>query len=251
MHLKEALGLANGEMVSLIGAGGKTTTLLHLAKELRADGKKVLITTTSQIVQPTRPHVDKLFLVEDIYALLAETAKLDPPLIVGAGSSIDDGKLFGLPARWLDEIDKNKQFDAILVEADGAAARLFKVPSEIEPVVPFASRLTVWILAIKILGKPLDAAWVHRPERVAALSGATPGVPVTEELILQLARHSEGCLKGIPPESRKVAMINQADSAEEIDKAKHLGNALLGLGFERVVINSFINNGPLNEIISS
>ena len=251
MQLNEALGLRNHEVVSLIGAGGKTTTLLHLAKELRDAGKKILVTTTTKIFKPSKPHVDKLFIAEDLHALLRETAKLDPPLIIGAGSKIEDGKLLALPARWLDEIGTNKHFDAVLVEADGAASRLFKVPSETEPVVPATTGLTIWIFSIKIVGKPLDTAWVHRPERAAALSGTALGAPVTEELILQLARHPDGSLKGIPSGSRKAAMINQADSPEEIRTAKHLGKALLELGFDRVVVNSFVNDNRLNEIITN
>jgi molybdenum cofactor cytidylyltransferase len=249
MQLNEALGLGNHEMVALIGAGGKTTTLLHLAKELRDAGKKVLVTTTTKIFKPSKPHVDKLFIVEDLRGLLRETAKLDPPLVIGAGSKIEEGKLIGLPAQWLDEIETNKHFDAVLVEADGAASRLFKVPSETEPVVPETTGLTIWIFSIKIVGKPLDATLVHRPERAAALSGTALGAPVTEELILQLARHPEGSLKGIPSASRKAAMINQADDPEEIQRAEHLGKSLLALGFDRVVVNSFVNNNPLNQLI--
>jgi probable selenium-dependent hydroxylase accessory protein YqeC len=96
MQLTEALGVRNSEVVSLIGAGGKTTTLLHLAKELRDAGKKVLVTTTTKIFKPSKPHVDKLFIVEDLDALLRETANLEPPLIIGAGSQIEDGKLIGV-----------------------------------------------------------------------------------------------------------------------------------------------------------
>jgi molybdenum cofactor cytidylyltransferase len=249
MQLKEAFGLRDGEMISLIGAGGKTTTLLHLAKELRDAGKKVLVTTTTRIFKPSKPHVDRLFIVEDVDALLREAAKLDPPLIIGAGSELDQDKLIGLPARWLDEIATAKHFGAVLVEADGAASRLFKVPAEFEPVVPRATGLTIWVLSIKVVGKPLDATSVHRPETAAALSGIPLGTPVTEELILNLARHPEGCLKGIPAASRKSAMINQADSPEEIERAKKLGKALLQLEFDRVVINSFVDSGLSNEVI--
>jgi hypothetical protein len=43
-------------------------------------------------------------------------------------------------------------------------------------------------------------------------------------------------------------MINQADSPEEIERAKQLGKALLQLEFDRVVINSFVDSGPSNEV---
>jgi molybdenum cofactor cytidylyltransferase len=250
MQLREALGVRDGEMVSLIGAGGKTTTLLHLAKELRDAGKKVLVTTTTKIFKPSKPHVDRLFIVEDVDALLSEAAKLDAPLIIGAGSKLDQDKLIGLPARWLEEIATSKHFAAVLVEADGAASRLFKVPSEFEPVVPGTTGLTIWMLSIKVIGKPLDGTSVHRAETAAALSGARLETPVTEEIILNLARHPEGCLKGIPASSRKSAMINQADSPEEIERAKQLGKALLQLGFDRVVVNSFVDSRLSTEVIS-
>src|SRR4051812_6537628 len=117
MQLKDAIGLSRGESVSLIGAGGKTTTMFRLAQEMREEGERVLVTTTTKIFKPTKPHVDRLFLVEDVYALLQEAARLDPPIVVGAGTAVDDdGKLLGLPVRWLDEIEKNKVFDRVLIE---------------------------------------------------------------------------------------------------------------------------------------
>src|SRR2546428_1630669 len=99
MHLKEALGVRRGEMVSLIGAGGKTTTLFRLAKELRDEGGKVLVTTTTKIFKPTKPHVDRLFLVENVDSFRDEASKIPTPAIIGTGYTVDDeGKLLGLPS---------------------------------------------------------------------------------------------------------------------------------------------------------
>ena len=250
MFVSEALGFRRGEMMALIGAGGKTTTLFRLAKELRDRGLKVLVTTSTKIFKPTKPHVDRLFLVADVDAFLAESAKIKAPVVIGAGYAVDDnGKLVGLSSTWLDTLHRSGQFDAILVEADGAASRLFKVPSEFEPVVPALCALTVWIMAIKVLGKPLEATWVHRPERATALLGGSAGNTITQEFVLQLVRHPAGCLKGIPSTSRKVALINQADSPEEIDSARGLGRNLLHLGIERVVIVSYLSDAPVKEVI--
>jgi len=250
MHLKEALGVRRGEMVSLIGAGGKTTTLFRLAKELRDEGGKVLVTTTTKIFKPTKPHVDRLFLVEDVVAFPAEISKLKAPVIIGAGYRIDeDDKLIGLPAAWLDTLNKSRQFDSILVEADGAASRLFKIPSEIEPVVPNSCDVVIWIMAIKIIGKPLDANVVHRAERAVSLLGVTPGTPLKAEHILQLVKHPEGCLKGVPAQSRKVALLSQADSPDDIQKANELAQALLKLGFERAVIVSYLKDDAVEKVM--
>ncbi|MCZ6626236.1 MAG: selenium cofactor biosynthesis protein YqeC [Deltaproteobacteria bacterium] len=251
MTLKEALGLKKGEMLSLIGAGGKTTTLFRLADELCQEGSKVLITTTTKIFKPTKPHVHKLYLAQDLDALLSELAKIKEPVILGVGSGLDEtGKLVGLPPEWFDTLEKRGEMDSILIEADGAASRPFKLPAEHEPVVPGGCALTVWVMGIKVLGQPLTTNWVHRAERGAALLGVELGTPVTETLILQLVENPLGCLKGIPSRSRKVALINQADSTEEVKKASDLGHALIRHGIERVVITSYLDSDAVKEVIT-
>ncbi|HEX2227388.1 MAG TPA: selenium cofactor biosynthesis protein YqeC [Candidatus Binatia bacterium] len=243
MRLADSLGVKAGEMVSLIGAGGKTTTLFRLARELRDAGGKILVTTTTKIFKPTKPHVDRLFLAHDAEALIAEVANIPRPAVIGAGYGVDDeDKLLGLPTPWLDDIKESAELDAVLVEADGAASRLFKVPSELEPVVPKLSNLVIWSMAIKIVGKPLDANSVHRAERALALLSVPPGTLVTPEHILKLVAHPDGCLRGLPAASRKVALLNQADTPDELAAAQLLARALTPLGFERAVITSFLSD---------
>src|SRR3970040_419397 len=90
MTLKDALGLRKGEMLSLIGAGGKTTTLFCLAHELLEDGEKVLDSTPPKMCKPAKPHVHKLFLAQKLEALVGELKKIKEPLIIGAGYGLDD-----------------------------------------------------------------------------------------------------------------------------------------------------------------
>lgn len=250
MYLQEALRLGRDEMVALIGAGGKTTTLFRLASELRAAGGKILVTTTTKIFKPAKPHIDRLFLVEDVNALLSEFAPVPAPVTIGAGYRIsDEGKLLGLPSEWLDRLHGSGQFDAILVEADGAASRGFKIPSETEPVVPESSSIVVWTMAIKVLDKPWDANFVHRVERALALLHVEPNSRITHNQIVQLASHPLGCLKGVPAHCRKIALINQADTEAELEQAKELGRLLAPLGFDRVVISSYLSDPPVKEVI--
>lgn len=250
MLLREALDLRRGEMTALIGAGGKTTTMFRLAKELREEGRKILLTTTTKIFKPSKPHVDRLFLVETIDALAETCAEIPAPVVIAAGRAVsEDGKLLGLPSPWLDQLNDGKSFDAILVEADGAASRLFKIPGDAEPVIPASCQLTIWLMAIGVLNKPLDGAWVHRVEQADKLFGHTIGQPVTQELIIQLVKHPAGCWKGIPPTCRKVAVINQADGPEEITAARGLGEKLLACGVERVMISSYTSEEPVKDIL--
>jgi probable selenium-dependent hydroxylase accessory protein YqeC len=246
MLLRDALGVTRGEMVSLIGAGGKTTTLFRLAKELRDLGGKVMVTTTTKIFKPTKPHIDRLFIVDDVQALVDVCAEIAAPAVIGAGCAVDEeGKLLGMPTPWLDRLNQDGAFDAILVEADGAASRLLKIPADNEPVIPESCQATVWIVAIKILGKPLTDEWVHRAARARDLLGLPLDARINEEVLLQLLQHDHGCLKGIPAASRKIALINQADSAAEMAAAQALGEKLLRLNFAKVVITSYASAEPI------
>ncbi len=252
MTLKGALGLKNEGMLSLIGAGGKTTTLFCLADELFREGSRVLVTTTTKIFKPTKPHVHKLYLAQELTALLSKLASIKEPAIVGVGSGLDDaGKLMGLPPGWFETLENEGVVDWILIEADGAASRPFKVPAGHEPVVPDSCPITVWVMGVKVLGKPLTQEWVHRAEQGAALLRVEPGTPVSEEIILNLVGNPSGCFKGVPPRCRKIALINQADTPEEVKQASHLGHEMIRCGIERAIITSYLDSDPVKAVMTA
>ena len=250
MQLYEALDFRCGEMAALIGAGGKTTTMFRLSQELRAEGKKILVTTTTKIFKPRKPHVDRLFLVDDIDSFARVCADVAPPVVLGAGTGVgQDEKLLGLPGAWLNRLNESQTLDAILVEADGAASRLLKVPGDDEPVIPARSQLTIWLMALGVLGKSLDAKWIHRCERAMTLLSQPEGTIITEDHIIELVKHSSGCWKGIPETSRKIALINQVDSRADIAPATGLGRKLLASGAERVVLTSHRSENPVIDVL--
>lgn len=250
MTLKDALGLRDEKMLALIGAGGKTTTLFRLAHELLEEGKKVLVTTTTKIFKPAKPHVQKLYVARDLDVLLGELSKIKEPMVVGVGHGLDEaGKLVGLPPEWFAALIRSATVDWILIEADGAAMKPFKVPLDHEPVVPETCPVTVWVMGIKALGQPLDAQHVHRAERAAELLGVELGTPLTEAHILRLAEHPAGCFKGIPRNSRTIALLNQADTVEDVEKARSLGHGLLEFGVERIAVTSYVTDDAVREVI--
>jgi hypothetical protein len=68
---------------------------------------------------------------------------------------------------------------------------------------------------------------------------------------LALLAHPLGPLKGIPAGSRKIALLSQADTAEDVRQARAVATAMASFGFERAVIGSFASEDPLKEVISS
>jgi len=57
--LKEAFSIRKGEVISLVGAGGKSSLMQALADELAATGGTVITTTTTKIFdwQAPSPHL--------------------------------------------------------------------------------------------------------------------------------------------------------------------------------------------------
>jgi hypothetical protein len=45
-------------------------------------------------------------------------------------------------------------------------------------------------------------------------------------------------------------LLNQADTADEVEEAQRLAEAMAPLGLERIVISSFVNEEPLKQIVS-
>ena len=69
MKLIDALELKRGDVVSLIGSGGKTSALIKMMHECQARGWRVLMTTTTRIglaeLSHFPTHLSLLFLIID------------------------------------------------------------------------------------------------------------------------------------------------------------------------------------------
>ena len=65
MTLKEALDIKPGEIISLVGGGGKTTLMFALARELASTGNGIITTTTTKILEPSLSETSLLLLETD------------------------------------------------------------------------------------------------------------------------------------------------------------------------------------------
>ena len=55
ISLSRVTGIKKGDVVSLVGGGGKTATMYLLAHELAGQGRRVIVTTTTNIMPPDPP----------------------------------------------------------------------------------------------------------------------------------------------------------------------------------------------------
>jgi probable selenium-dependent hydroxylase accessory protein YqeC len=249
--LIDGLDLRRAKLVSLIGAGGKTTALYRLAHEAFGLGWTVLVTTTTKIFPPGRDQCHFFHVERDLANLRADLASSSgAPAIHVAGTEINrDYKLCGLPLEWFSSLLEVRDVGLVLVEADGAARKPLKVGFEGEPVVPRETDLALILIGLDVLGQPLTTEWVHRAERAAEILNVPLGSRVRAETILSLWLHPKGLQKGIPSSARKIVVLNKADTDDRAREGHSLAKALIDQGTERVLITSMTRADPVREIL--
>lgn len=209
--LPERLGLARRELVSIVGAGGKSTILFALGRDLTAAGAWVILTTTTRVGadQPSEPICWSAD-VADVEAAV-EAAVVDGlPVFVAAGRA--PGKIVGPSPEAIDRLFAEAPAEYVVVEADGAHRMAIKAPADHEPVIPGASTTVIVVASLAAIGHPISEV-AHRPERVAGLIGAQPGDLLTLEGAAAVLLHPDGGLKGIPVTARVVMVMTRAGSA--------------------------------------
>lgn len=198
-------------LISLCGAGGKTSTLFWLAEYFYKQGKRVLITTTTRMFLPAPSHYRELIIETDPVRQLTRCQALpDGPTLVALFSHLDErtGKVAGPDLRQIDLLKGQQRFDLILVEADGAHHKLLKVPALHEPCIPHQSDWVIALLGGAMVGANAEPAQIHRWAELQALCGITAGEPLDWALFDRLLSHPEGVFKGTPPGARRIWFIN-------------------------------------------
>jgi probable selenium-dependent hydroxylase accessory protein YqeC len=215
MKLFESLDidLTQNELICFIGAGGKTTSLLRLARELKGCNKRVLVTTTTAIFCPDEGECDEV--ITGIHHSKVFGNRKSGACIVAMGSGITpDNKLLGVERSALTEFHQEKLFDYILVEADGSRQRPIKAPADHEPVIPSGTTKTVGVIGLDALGKQIDATAVHRPELLCRHTAKVMGAIIDEDVIARLIRAPQGLFKSVPEESQRYVVLNKVENSE-------------------------------------
>lgn len=247
--LRDALGIGDREVVAFVGAGGKTTAMFRLARELHADGATVVVTTTTKILVPASSPDLRVVVEADRSRLLAATvtALEHGRLPVAARAAIPEGKLEGIPPEWVADLARLPGVTHVLVEADGAARRPITAPREGEPVIPGSATVVVPIVGVDALGRPVSEV-AHRPERVTALTGLAASDRLDARAIARVLLDPRGNTRGAPDGARIVPVVNKADDPRRVRAARDLVAELRRAGAERVVVATLEGTSAVVEV---
>lgn len=189
--ITEALQLRLPEhaVISVTGAGGKTSLIFAWARELAAAGKNVVITTTTHMYRPERMEEDGIRIV----------VSDDPER---------PDKVTAPPAEVLESLHETA--DVVLIEADGSRRMPLKWPGEHEPVVPDWTDLTVCVAGLSALGRSVSDVIFRADELPDVLKRDTVDINLMHAMISSRS----GGQKGVRGDFR--VFMNQVD--DDIDR---------------------------------
>ncbi len=228
-HLQKALNLHPlKDVISIVGGGGKTSTLIRLGKELYDFNKRVILSTTTHIENLNFKLIRysgelTIALQEQI-----ETEILNHPVIVAKRKVIGD-KIKGLSIKQVAEINKEVSFDYMIIEADGANKKSLKAPHKYEPPVPQCTTLFIVVIGFDIIGKRLNINNVHRPQVVARILNKPLESVIQPSDIIKLLKHPLGLLKNRPPATRTTVILNKVRESH-INEAVILADGIIKYG---------------------
>jgi molybdenum cofactor cytidylyltransferase len=208
MKLHQAFEITPGDVVALIGAGGKTSTMVGLGYELAELGWRVLATTTTRIA------ADKLSLIPGTVTPHEGAAAISTALtdhrFVFLYDSVQDDTIIGPDPAWIPRLLDTVDSDVWLVEADGAEGLPLKAPYDDEPIIPPETTLVIPVASLSVLGKPLTDEHVYNPQAIINRYGFVEGNTIKSPWVAQVIRDEMLGLRGVPDTARVVAFLNQA-----------------------------------------
>ncbi len=248
LALLDALNARTG-LVCLVGAGGKKTTLYRLGA---IHPGRVGITSTVFIPMFPKSLEAEVVLAEEPQLEFAVASAAERARVVAfAQPAQKRGRRAGLRPGLVRRIHAAAGFEVTLVKADGARSRLIKAPAQDEPQIPEDADTVIPVVSAAAIGEPLCERIAHRVERIAEVTGAAPGEPVTASHVARLLSSREGALRSVG-DAAVVPLINMVDDRERHALAREAALEALGRTrrFERVVLAAMRAEEPLVEVLS-
>lgn len=247
MNLARALDAESG-VIAAVGAGGKKSTLYALASHLSSDHDAAVVVTATVRIPIFDPHVNRVIVTEHPHRAL-ENPSSWPIGIVPARDGAD--RYRGYDPQTIDSLTEVDVIDALLVKADGARMREFKAPGPNEPRLPDSTSTVLAVVSLAVIGEPLSAAVVHRPERVSAITGRPIGERIRPGDVAAVLRSDRGALKDVPDTASVVPVLNKVDDDGRREMGERIADEVLGNSnhIDRVVLTRMIDTDPILAVL--
>lgn len=206
--------------ICLVGGGGKTTVMYELAAAWAACGRKVLVLTSTHILQPADgsfaadvPAVQNLW-QQRRYAVIGTP-------------ELSTGKLTAPPQDLYEALQL--QADVILCEADGSKHQPCKVPAAHEPVLLPDCDMVLAVAGMDALGNSLQQA-CQRPQLAAELLGCSAEKIIDAQMLAALLLSEQGARKNVGARAYYI-VLNKCDLLKAAQQ-EEMRRLLVGEGID-------------------
>lgn len=245
MSLIKAFNIKNKDIVTIVGAGGKTSLMFSASYFLKKD-YKVLVTTTTNIYVPD-PKVVKFddMCILDNKNKLESILKNDKKGVYIIGSKIINNsnkeKLKGLSFEILDKIAP--YFDIVLIEGDGSKEKPLKGWNDNEPVVYNKTTKTIGVVDITSVGLEINKDNVHRVDKFKSIINYEKAEKVKLEHLKNIVLNENGLFK--LSKGEKILFINKAENIKTKENSLQLVREIKSDNLS--YINSFVYGSVHNN----
>jgi probable selenium-dependent hydroxylase accessory protein YqeC len=242
--LLEALPADDADCTCFVGAGGKKTTMYALADRL----ERAVVTATVRI-PPFDDRVGTLAVGDDPASAVADAGPGDWPVGVVAGRDDGRDRYLGYDTAAVDALVD--AVDApVVVKADGARSRWLTAPNDREPQLPARADLVVPVASARVVGEPLAAERVHRPELVGRVAGCAVGETLTADHVATLLSSTEGGLKAVPEGATVRPLVNMVDGPSEERAARDVAEHVASdPRVDAVVLARMLDDDPVVDVV--
>ncbi|KMZ53521.1 selenium cofactor biosynthesis protein YqeC [Dorea sp. D27] len=229
--LKSALSLArfSAPIISVVGAGGKTTVIRQLAREYEEEAQPVIVTTTTHMWQPDEGLYLRSPDLELLYQMLKHKRQ------VWAGYPEPDGKMSAFPVAFLEAVRMLSV--PVIIEADGAKGQPVKVPEAHEPVLWGKTMVLLGVAGLDAVGGRIEDV-CHHPERASAFLGKGVEDVLECEDIVKIGLSDIGMKKSMDPFMKFHIVLNKADDAQRVSIGDRIAGLFAEKGFYNVIVTS-------------
>lgn len=250
-NLIDTFNIKNKDIITIVGAGGKTSLMFSASSLFRKD-YKVLVTTTTHIYVPDKNLYDEMIMLSDIkndkvsrenqennndsynyenhnnekYSDIIKNNKKGVYVIGNYivnnsnantsncnidGSKVNPPKIKGLTFDQLDKI--TPYFDIVIIEGDGSKEKPLKGWRDLEPVVYNKTTKTIGVVDISSVGLYINEENIHRLDKFLEIINEDSPKTMNLTHIKNMILNKNGLFKIYKGE--KILFINKVENIND------------------------------------
>ena len=227
--LRAMLGVSPGDMICVMGAGGKATLMKRLLRETLDAPFPVVITSTTNLHGLGGAEGSPPVLLSEAGRASLQSAARDwsgRGGVVWVEKKLPGNMFRGIEARQAEALRRSGFQGVLIVKTDGARKRLIKAPGPGEPVVPGGATRCVLVLGLSAIGRRADERIVHRMERVREIAALEAGDVIEPLHLARLASHPESYPRRFPPGAKRALYLSRCVSKKALRDARAVFEAV-------------------------